>query len=251
MVQSTISDLCVLNEDYVQQKNKLLVFFNSPLTRRTLNNYTYCYFLCEFLNLLMVVGPAYYLLKRLFFTIFSLIRQFVFQIANILIMDFIIPEYWSNYATANYALVTRNWVDWTKFSSHVFPKLAKCTTMYFGPSGSIQYVDSLCLLQLNVFNEKIFAILWFWFLLLSAVSILNMMHLIFIIPIKSYRISILKSRAMLAISRNQIRKATCNGNIGYWFALNQLSKNLNPAVFIEILSAINVSKYNEKHYLKE
>lgn len=148
-------------------------------------------------------------------------------------------------------MLAGNQADWVKFSSHVFPKLAKCTTMIIGPSGSTEYIDSLCLLQLNVFNEKIFSVLWFWFVLLSVVSVLNVLHLFVIIPIKSYRISILKSRAMRAISRNQISKATCNGSIGYWFALNQISKNLTPAVFIEIVSAINIGSYNKKQYLKE
>merc|ERR1712154_69338 len=38
----------------------------------------------------------------------------------------------------------------------VFPKVAKCTFHQYGPSGTIQEVDRLCILSLNIINEKIY-----------------------------------------------------------------------------------------------
>lgn len=37
----------------------------------------------------------------------------------------------------------------------VFPKLTKCTFFKYGPSGSIQRHDALCVMALNVVNEKV------------------------------------------------------------------------------------------------
>ncbi|KAK3928876.1 Innexin inx3 [Frankliniella fusca] len=54
----------------------------------------------------------------------------------------------------------------------VFPKLTKCTFFKYGPSGSIQRHDALCVMALNVVNEKVFVLLWCWFALLAAVSLL-------------------------------------------------------------------------------
>ena len=51
----------------------------------------------------------------------------------------------------------------------VFPRVTKCRFNKFGPSGSIQELDALCVLPLNMYNEKIFVFLWFWF---SIVAIL-------------------------------------------------------------------------------
>ncbi|XP_050436009.1 innexin inx7-like [Adelges cooleyi] len=46
----------------------------------------------------------------------------------------------------------------------VFPKMTKCDFHKFGPSGTIQTHDAMCVMALNIVNEKIYAVLWFWFL---------------------------------------------------------------------------------------
>lgn len=45
----------------------------------------------------------------------------------------------------------------------VFPKVTKCDFFKYGQSGSIQKHDALCVMALNIVNEKIYVILWFWF----------------------------------------------------------------------------------------
>lgn len=52
----------------------------------------------------------------------------------------------------------------------VFPKVTKCLFYKYGASGSIQHHDALCVMALNVINEKIFTFLWFWYLGLLLVS---------------------------------------------------------------------------------
>lgn len=42
----------------------------------------------------------------------------------------------------------------------VFPRLTKCTFHKYGSSGSIQKHDALCVLALNILNEKIYIFLW-------------------------------------------------------------------------------------------
>merc|ERR1712026_471780 len=44
----------------------------------------------------------------------------------------------------------------------VFPKMTKCTFHKYGPSGSITTHDGLCILALNIINEKIFVFIWFF-----------------------------------------------------------------------------------------
>lgn len=57
----------------------------------------------------------------------------------------------------------------------VFPKVTKCTFRKFGPSGTVQVHDSLCIMALNVVNEKIYTFLWFWFMFLLAASALALL----------------------------------------------------------------------------
>ena len=45
--------------------------------------------------------------------------------------------------------------------------MTKCTFHKYGPSGTIQNHDGLCVLAINIITEKIYLILWFWFVLLA------------------------------------------------------------------------------------
>ena len=48
--------------------------------------------------------------------------------------------------------------------------MTKCDFYRFGPSGTIITYDALCLLGINILNEKIFLLLWFWLLLVGIVG---------------------------------------------------------------------------------
>lgn len=45
-----------------------------------------------------------------------------------------------------------------------------------GASGTEEKVDVMCVLPLNVVNEKIFYVLWFWYILLALASLLNLAY---------------------------------------------------------------------------
>jgi hypothetical protein len=49
-------------------------------------------------------------------------------------------------------------------------RLTKCTFHKFGASGELEKHDALCILPLNIFNEKIYIFLWFWMLSLTALT---------------------------------------------------------------------------------
>jgi hypothetical protein len=52
--------------------------------------------------------------------------------------------------------------------SKVFPKVTKCTFNDYGSSGTVQIKDGLCVLAINIINEKIYIFLWFWMLMLTC-----------------------------------------------------------------------------------
>ena len=53
---------------------------------------------------------------------------------------------------------------------YIFPRMTKCTFHKFGSSGEIEKHDAMCILPLNIVNEKIYIFIWFWLLLLGKVS---------------------------------------------------------------------------------
>ena len=59
--------------------------------------------------------------------------------------------------------------------SRVFPRMTKCTFQKYGPSGTIQRHDAQCVLPINIINEKIYVFLWFWFCILTVLSIINIL----------------------------------------------------------------------------
>lgn len=53
----------------------------------------------------------------------------------------------------------------------IFPKVTKCNFYKYGQSGSIQRHDALCIMALNIINEKIYVVLWFWYWILFIFTI--------------------------------------------------------------------------------
>ena len=58
----------------------------------------------------------------------------------------------------------------------VFPKVAKCDFHQIGASGTEEKVDTMCVLPLNVVNEKMYYFLWLWYICLAVAGIVNIAY---------------------------------------------------------------------------
>ncbi|XP_017471718.1 PREDICTED: innexin inx7 [Rhagoletis zephyria] len=76
--------------------------------------------------------------------------------------------------TLGVKVIQERWTDKMDALDVVFPKVTKCHFRKFGPSGSLQMHDTLCVMALNIINEKIYAILWFWYLFVLVMTICGM-----------------------------------------------------------------------------
>ena len=141
----------------------------------------------------------------------------------------------------------------------VFPKMTKCTLETYGPSGTIQNNDGLCVLPINVLNEKIYFIIWFIFFALALFTLIHHIVAFVIIVTDSLRfnrIMIIKDlkftdffrtwvlmlyvspdRKDLRRKLNRILKLTSWGD---WLMLFMLAKNTDRVTFSQIL--INVKQ---------
>ena len=59
--------------------------------------------------------------------------------------------------------------------------MTQCTMKSGGPSGSMEKLEALCVLPLNILNEKIYYALWWWFLVLFLISIIGVLFRLIII----------------------------------------------------------------------
>ena len=87
-------------------------------------------------------------------------------------------------------------------------QVTKCTFHKYGPSGTIENKDGLCLLAQNIINEKIYIFLWFWFLILGGLSALVVLYRLVIIISPRMRAYLLYIRFRL-IKREVIISAAC------------------------------------------
>ena len=52
----------------------------------------------------------------------------------------------------------------------------RCHMHLFGPSGTMQNLDGLCVLPLNILHDKVYLILWFWYFILLAMTLLQFVY---------------------------------------------------------------------------
>lgn len=162
-------------------------------------------------------------------------------------MDNFLNNYWIRYWDALSIVSFYNWEIWNYHTSKIFPKLAKCTIFTYGMGGSINNYDALCMLPLNILNEKIFAFLWFWFILitlLAAYKILLNLCLIFSLKL---RIQMLRMR-VTDISYYQVRTILLGRSFGDWFLLYKISLNVNPLFFRNLMLELHdTTPYKPKY----
>ncbi|EDV92023.1 innexin inx7 [Drosophila grimshawi] len=97
------------------------------------------------------------------------------------LINLCIQIYWTNrflghqFLTLGIKVLRERWVDQMDALDVVFPKVTKCTFYKYGAAGSLQNHDTLCVMALNIMNEKIFTILWFWYSFLMIMTILGLL----------------------------------------------------------------------------
>ena len=107
----------------------------------------------------------------------------------------------------------------------------------YGPSGTIETFDALCVLPLNILNEKIYVFLWFWFVILCAITALKLIYRLVIVVLPKFREIILRAKVRHA-SLNKVQKLCNQFSLGDWFLLNQLGKNVDPLIFKDFIDAL-------------
>ena len=126
--------------------------------------------------------------------------------------------------------------------------MTKCTFHRYGPSGDVQKHDAMCLLPINIVNEKVYIFLWFWFGLLATVSILVLVYRALTIFYPYFRIIATHSHCRIS-SLEEIRDFLGEFNIGDWFMINLLSKNIDPYNFRALVRELKAELVVEENHV--
>lgn len=189
----------------------LIKYFHEHLNHQ--KSYVFQYVFCEFLNLANVIG-------------------------QIFLMNFFLNGKFLTYGIDVFSDSVYNPMD------RVFPKMTKCTFHRYGASGSITAIDGLCILAINIINEKIYIFLWFWFGFLAIVTAISLIYRIIVLSMAKVRFQLFRIRSQW-VSLHDIEQILERGDIGDWFLLYQLSKNIDPIIFKEFCNQLAMKLHNK------
>ncbi|XP_026729120.1 innexin inx2-like [Trichoplusia ni] len=206
----------VVTKDWSEFRRGELISYLSYTNIHTHNMYALRYAFCEILNLVNVVG-------------------------QIFLLDIFLGGAFRNYgaAVAAFTHTPRVPADMIDFAAvnpmdQFFPKLTKCWLRNYGPSGSLQVKDRLCVLPLNIVNEKIFVILWFWLIILAFVSTLAVLFRVLVLSLRPLR-SLMIAGQLRYVKKNVISRIVKRFGFGDWFILYLLGKNMNPIIYKDLI----------------
>ena len=105
----------------------------------------------------------------------------------------------------------------------------------------LQFHNGLCVLTQNIINEKIYLVLWFWYMFLGPVSVLYLCYRLVTLMFHGVRYSLLYRKVRRKYDEDMPRSLDfilAKGQLGDWFVLYQLSKNCNPYFFREFIKEL-------------
>ena len=97
----------------------------------------------------------------------------------------------------------------------------------------------MCILPINIINEKIYIFLWFWFYFLAIVSFIALIYRAVILFFPSTRIMATQSHCRVA-KPEALRSVIKQCRIGDWFVLDLLAKNLDPLNFRDVINDLQL-----------
>uniref|UniRef100_T1DI93 Innexin n=1 Tax=Psorophora albipes TaxID=869069 RepID=T1DI93_9DIPT len=203
----------VVNDECKDERKKILVdYFIENINRH--NFYAIRFFICEVLNFINVLGQIYF-------------------------MDFFLDGEFSTYGSDVVRFTEMEPEERGDPMARVFPKVTKCTFHKYGPSGSVQKFDGLCVLPLNIVNEKIYVFLWFWFIILTILTGASLVYRFAVVFMPKVRLYLLRARSRLS-AHDEVELISSKCQLGDWFILYQLGKNIDPLIYKEIISDLSL-----------
>jgi len=202
----------IIDDDAKEDRKKILVDYFAT-NRHNHEFYAFKFFFCELLNFANVLGQIYF-------------------------MDMFLGGEFTTYGSDVVRMSEMDPQDRTDPMARVFPKMTKCEFHKFGSSGTVEKLDALCVLPLNIINEKIYVFLWFWFVVVSLITGIQVIYRSIVLFSPKMREMLLRARSRLA-PLYQVETICRRFKIGDWFLLYQLGKNIDPLIFKEFVGELH------------
>lgn len=210
-IQSLATDIedghLLPGKDRVGKKRQLVRYLT--MSRGFHDWYAMAYFGCELLALTNVIGQMF-------------------------ILDVYFDGQFLNYGIEVIQYLASNETQFkTNPMDIVFPKMTKCKYYRFGESGEVDIYNVLCLLPINIINEKIYFFCWLWYMFLFFITGIMVMYHTMVIALPTLRVHLLMIRFHL--TKEDASEIINRTSIGDWFLIYLLGKNIDPVLFKEIM----------------
>lgn len=126
----------------------------------------------------------------------------------------------------------------------MFPRLTKCTFHRYGSSGDVQTHDAMCILPINILNEKIYVLLWFWFYMVAIISAVAIIYRMTTLLFRPVRVSRTHAHCSIA-NRYDLDNLLDRLSVGDWFLLDMLARNMDASCFNQLITTYH--KEDDSH----
>ena len=120
---------------------------------------------------------------------------------------------------------------------YIFPRMTKCTFHKFGSSGEIEKHDAMCILPLNIVNEKIYIFLWFWMIILMLLTLLVPVYRFLIVFSPRMRAYLMYLRFRV-LKREVINVIIKKSLFGDWMLIYLLGQNIDSLIFKDVMQEL-------------
>jgi len=168
--------------------------------------------------------------------------NFINVVCQIFITDSFLGGEFSTYGTEVFNFVNMESSDRVDPMSRVFPKMTKCNFYKYGGSGTLETIDALCVLGMNILNEKIYIFMWLWFIILALVTGINIVVRLvqFFMPDVRQRMTFLANLGHLNkdVPRSAMEEVVQRLSYADWLILYYLAQAMDKSNFGSLISKL-------------
>merc|ERR1712086_795005 len=108
---------------------------------------------------------------------------------------------------------------------NAFPTVASCDLKRYGTGAKKENINGFCILSQNIINQKMYLVLWFWYILIVSCGIVQLLKEAVILAVPAFRNRLITRSMGSYVTKDVLQFLERECNSGDWFVLNQLRKN--------------------------
>merc|ERR1719461_1477269 len=162
--------------------------------------------------------------------------NFVNVICQMYFIDFFLDYEFTSYGRDVLNYTGLEFEDRPDPMAKVFPKVTKCTFHLYGPSGTVQLKDGLCVLPLNIINEMIFV---------AAVTGVFLLYRFATLVATQLRVALITTSGGKSVKRSDVESILEPASLSYvqkigdWFLLKLVCMNLHPLLVNDLIRQLH------------